>query len=433
MTGGLVSHWVLALAAGAAILALALAALAYLRLSRHLAALARAAEELATGDPAAQVPAPRPGDAGRLATALEDLRLRLTSLRSDLTSRQAEAEAIVTGVVEGVFTVDRQRRIRYLNPQMSRELGIGPEEALGQFCGDVLRPESQGGGRPCDENCPIVHARFRGGARATEHLTLRSGERRSVVITSAPMTADLQVQVLRDETEVEAAGRLRDAILANISHEFRTPLSAQLASLELLRDRRPELSGEQADELLASLQRGALRLTQLIDNLLESVRIESNGAGIRRGPVNLDDVVEQAVEWTRPLLDQKRQPITVELPYPLPAVQGDAPRLVQVFVNLLANANKFAPEGAPVAVGGAVAEAEVALWVEDEGPGLPEGVQDELFARFWRSAGDEPAPGGVGLGLYIVKSIVERHGGRIAASRIGGRTRMAVVLPVSGG
>jgi hypothetical protein len=86
---------------------------------------------------------------------------------------------------------------------------------------------------------------------------------------------DRQFQLLRDETEIEAARRLRDAVLANISHEFKTPLAAQLASLELLVDRLPDLGPDETRALIVSLQRGALRLTQLIDNLLESVRIEA--------------------------------------------------------------------------------------------------------------------------------------------------------------
>ena len=101
----------------------------------------------------------------------------------------------------------------------------------------MLNPRGKDGSRPCEESCPIVHARFRGGATATEHLLRPDGTRRAVVITSAPPTEDQQFQVLRDETDVEAARRQRDAVLANISHEFRTPLSAQLASIELLRER----------------------------------------------------------------------------------------------------------------------------------------------------------------------------------------------------
>jgi signal transduction histidine kinase len=271
-------------------------------------------------------------------------------------------------------------------------------------------------------------------------LRLRSGQQRAVVITSAPPvpSGDLssdgelrQVQVMRDETELEAVRRLRDVVLANLSHEFRTPLSAQLASLELLLDQLPDLSQKQLKELVVSLQRGTLRLTQLIDNLLESVRLEAGQYNLRRRPVPLDDVIEQALAFTQPLLDQREQTVAMELPHPLPPVSGDATRLTQVFVNLLANANKFAPAGSAIAIGGEVASLTVSVWVEDHGPGLPPAAGQALFQRFVRSSSsaEEPEPAGVGLGLWIVKSIVERHGGRVEAHSSASGTRMTVTLP----
>jgi len=428
------------------LLALLVAALATLsgwavsrRLTRPVEALTAAAARIGRGD--LSTPAPRaPGaELGTLAATMEEMRRRLLQLTSELRRRQAEGEAILTGITEGVFSVDRDRRITYLNPQTAALLGIRREDALGRFCGDVLNPRGsreQGGMRPCDESCPILHARFRGGASATEYLQLRNGGLRAVVIASAPPAEEQQFQVMRDETDVEAARRQRDIVLANISHEFRTPLSAQLASIELLRDRLIQspggLEGETRD-LVLSLERGSLRLTQLIDNLLESVRIESGQDSIRSRPVALDEVLEEAVEMTAPLLAQRGQAIEVELPYPLPEVLGDAPRLVQVFVNLLANAHKFGPTGSTVHVGGAVNEGMVCLWVEDEGPGFPEESGGALFDRFVRRAGEgeEPETGGMGLGLWIVRSIVERHGGEVAADPgAGGKgTRMKVVLP----
>ncbi len=119
----------------------------------------------------------------------------------------------------------------------------------------------------------------------------------------------------------------------------------------------------------------------------------------------------------------------MHLPYPLPQVEGDSQRLVQVIVNLLANANKFAPAGGTIRIGGEVGGDEIRLWIEDEGPGLPAGTVDSLFQRFIRSPGEEPEPRGMGLGLYIVKSIVERHGGRVDAESSGSGTRMTVILP----
>src|SRR5579883_1171036 len=104
---------------------------------------------------------------------------------------------------------------------------------------------------------------------------------RTTLITSSGPVEGLQVQVIRDETELEAVRRARDSVLANISHEFRTPLAAQLATIELLRERLTESNAEHAP-LVRSLERGTLRLTRLIDNLLESVRIESGQLAIRR-------------------------------------------------------------------------------------------------------------------------------------------------------
>ncbi|HEX5691021.1 MAG TPA: ATP-binding protein, partial [Roseiflexaceae bacterium] len=129
------------------------------------------------------------------------------------------------------------------------------------------------------------------------------------------------------------------------------------------------------------------------------------------------------------LLDQREQTTIVELPFPLPSVAGDTLRLTQVFVNLLANANKFAPTGSTIRVGGQVGEAAIMLWVEDQGPGLPPNAGPALFGRFVRASAEEPAQSGVGIGLWLVKSIVERHCGRIDAIDNGDGLRMCVTLP----
>jgi signal transduction histidine kinase len=399
------------------------------RLSQPLRRLTGAAARIGHGDLATPVDRAPGREIGTLATTLDEMRARLLRLTDDLRQKQAEAEAVVTGIVEGVFSVDRARRIRYLNPQAAGMLGIAPEAALGRFCGDVLHSLAPPEARPCDDHCPIIHARFRGGARATEHLLLAEDRRRTVIITSAPAMGEAQMQVMRDETDVEASQRLRDTILANISHEFRTPLSAQLASIELLLHQLPEMSTAQIGDLVLAQQRSTLRLMQLIDNLLESARIEAGQYTIRQHPVALDEVVEDALEQTRPLLDQRNQEAVVELPYPLPPVRGDARRLTQVFVNLLGNANKYAPPGTIITIGGETSPTEVTLWVDDQGPGLPAGGQGP-WGRFVRAPAGEPEQSGFGLGLSLVKSIVERHGGRVQACNTGTGTRMSITLPV---
>jgi signal transduction histidine kinase len=218
-------------------------------------------------------------------------------------------------------------------------------------------------------------------------------------------------------------------VLANISHEFRTPLAAQLASIELLLAGLDSLPAPKQRELVMSLERGTLRLTQLIDNLLESVRIESGQLTIRQQPVVLAEVVEDAHALVASLLALRRQRLEVAMPAELPLVSGDKTRLTQVFVNLLANANKFAPEDSVVRIGAQARAGTVLAWVEDEGPGPSASDGEELFARF-RRGGSEPEPAGLGLGLWLVKSITERHGGSVAFERTAaGRTRFTLTLP----
>ena len=301
---------------------------------------------------------------------MEDMRRNLVDLTGTLRRREAEAQAVLGGIVEGVYAVDKDRIIRYLNPQAARLLGVTPEQAVGRFCGDVLKPRNEDGRRPCDFQCPILQARTeqqRQSGRASPGSV--DAMPRTTVITSSGIVDGLQVQVIRDETELEAVRRARDSVLANISHEFRTPLAAQLASIELLLEGMETLQPAQQKELVLSLERGALRLTRLIDNLLESVRIESGQLNIRHQSVDLAEVVDDAQALIGSLLTLRRQTLEVTLPEDLPYIEGDLPRLTQVFVNLLANANKFAPEDSIVRIGAEARDGHVLALGRGRGPG----------------------------------------------------------------
>ena len=381
-------------------------------------ALTEAAVRLGQGDFSTSIPPGGAAEVGMLARTMEDMRRNLVDLTGTLRRREAEAQAVLGGVVEGVYAVDKNRIIRYLNPQAARLLNVTTEQAVGQFCGDILKPRLEDGRRPCDFRCPILQARIERSAKAIEHLQVSNAEARTTVITSAGMVDGLQVQVIRDETELEAVRRARDSVLANISHEFRTPLAAQLASIELLMEGLTTLQPEQQHELVQSLERGTLRLTRLIDNLLESVRIESGQLNIRHQSVELLEVVEDAQALVNSLLTMRRQTLEVTLPDDLPLIAGDKPRLTQVFVNLLANANKFAPEGSVVRIGARsrpILTYNVGWRTKARVP--PRRETDTIFARFQRGSEEEPEPGGLGLGLWIVKSIIDRHAGTIALVR----------------
>ncbi len=420
-----------ALVVGAAVL---LSVLLGRALARPVADLARRAAAMGGGDLRSPLPLAGGREVRALATTLEEMRRNFVAAEAELERKRDELAAVLGGIAEGVYAVDRDRRVLYLNPPAARMLGVPAEQAVGRFCGDLLRPRAERGELPCDERCPILEARFRGPTQVAERIAapgVADGER-TVVLRSSPPSAGIQVQVMRDETAIEAAHRARDVVVADLAHELQTPLAAQAAALELLRDR---LGGSDPDlaQLAASAEAGTVRLRRLIDNLLESIRIESGQLAIRKLPIELDEVLEEASEMTRPLLGQRRQELETELPYPLPPLSGDPQRLVQVFVNLLANASKFAPEGTRIRICGEVAAPRLRIRVEDEGPGFPATAVPGRTGRFERWAPTEPAEAGNGLGLWISRSIVERHGGALSFSRRGDWTCVAVELPVAPG
>jgi signal transduction histidine kinase len=404
-------------------------------LSAPVTRLADMARQIGLGDFSPAVPAAMPREFDTLARAMDDMRHNLIGLTDSLRRQEGEARAVLAGVVEGVFVTDAERRIVYANPQFSRTAPGAGGNPIGRFCGDVLYPHTAPEERPCDRDCPILAARQHGVARLAEQLPLGDGTVRPAIVVSSKPTAGRQVQLLRDETDLEAARRARDSVLGNISHEFRTPLAAQLASIEMLRTGLTTLTPAQQGELLSNVERGVLRLMRLIDNLLESVRIESGQLALRQQQVDLEATVHEAVELLRPLLQQGSQDIAVDFSaLPQPVVPGDAQRLQQVFVNLLSNAIKFAPQGSTIHVGARSRGSVVEAWVEDGGPGPPAGDSRAIFERFRRGDNCEPDAPGLGLGLWIARSIVERHAGSIRAERTAeSRTRFVITLPLESG
>ncbi len=395
--------------------------------------LAEMARRIGQGDFSRAVPKVAPLELDSLAHAMDDMRGNLIELTTTLRARETEAQAVLAGVVEGVFVTDEQRRIVYANPQFSRTVPGAPGGVIGQFCGDVLHPLLTPAERPCERNCPIIAARAHGVARAAEQLKFADGSVRSTIVVSAAPAEGRQVQLLRDETDLEAARRARDSVLGNISHEFRTPLAAQLAAIEMLRDGLATLTPAEQGDLLLNVERGVLRLMRLIDNLLESVRIEAGQLSLREQSVDLEATAHEATELLRPLLDQAGLQVNIDLAaLGGRTVPGDAQRLQQVFVNLLSNAAKYAPHGTTIGIGAERRDSQIEVWVEDAGPGLPEGDPQVLFERFRRGEASEPDAPGLGLGLWIVRSIVERHAGSVRVERTpDARTRFVMALPMT--
>jgi signal transduction histidine kinase len=222
--------------------------------------------------------------------------------------------------------------------------------------------------------------------------------------------------------------------LANVSHEFRTPLSALAASAELLRDQAPELSPAELQELLVSLHLGIIGLQTLVDNLLESASIEAGRFRVNCRPSDLTTIVTEAIQMMQPLADKHAQQLMSNLPALLPTVRADPRRTMQVLVNLISNAIKYGPDRAEIAVGATMSKNWVRVTVADRGPGISPEHRRDLFRRFvYPQTESDKAQYGAGLGLSVVKAVVEAQGGQVGVEdRPGGGLIFWFTLPVEG-
>ena len=237
--------------------------------------------------------------------------------------------------------------------------------------------------------------------------------------------------VVRDITEEEFVQSLRSYFLANISHEFRTPLSAINASVELLLEDLEGLTASELRELLDSIHRSVTGLQTLIDNLLESLSIEAGRFSVRRRPVQLPQLIDEAARVMQPLLNRRRQELICEVPAQLAPLSIDPMRITQVLVNLLSNASKYSPVQERILLTVEAPDGRaVRVSVADRGEGIPPAERENLFRRFVRLSASDAPQYGVGLGLSVVKAIVEEHGGEVGVDeRPGGGSVFWFTLP----
>jgi signal transduction histidine kinase/ActR/RegA family two-component response regulator len=232
----------------------------------------------------------------------------------------------------------------------------------------------------------------------------------------------LVVATVRAQTmteEAETANRLKDEFLATVSHELRTPLNAVLGWARMLTSK--QLNEERAAHAIETIHRNASALAHIIDDLLDVSRIVAGTLHLVHHPVDLAAVVEAAFDAVRPLAEAKNTQLHFAPdPSSTEVVSGDADRLQQVVVNLLSNAIKFTPENGRVDVSIKHAGSNLELAVEDTGEGISPDFLPHVFDRFRQAdSATSRRHGGLGLGLAIVRQLVELHGGTVRADSSG--------------
>ena len=259
------------------------------------------------------------------------------------------------------------------------------------------------------------------------NVTLLERPVQSVTLVSAATSA---LRGRRRQYEMRDIDRRKDEFLAMLAHELRNPLAPIGAASDLLRFVHLDPARmQQTSEIIA---RQVKHMSSLIDDLLDASRVSRGLVKLQRSQVDARQLVTNAVEQVRPLVDARRHRLTLQTPPEAAMIHGDQKRLIQVITNLLNNAAKYSPEGGNILLTMDVELDRVTIRVADDGIGMAQGVISHVFEMFTQAERtSDRSQGGLGIGLALVKSLVELHDGTVAASSagIGKGSQFTVSLP----
>ena len=353
--------------------------------------------------------------------------------QQELRLEQEQSRYILDNMEEGFALIDADWTLLQVNEIAARISRLPRDQLVGRSQWDAM-PKLLG--TEVEALYRRVHAERKGGV--IEHLhTYPDGKRAWIEIRAYPSLLGRLAIFFRDistrkaaEQELTDASRRKDEFLAMLAHELRNPLAPIGAAADLLSI--GKFDAASIRQTSAVIARQVRHMTSLVDDLLDVSRVTRGLVALEQLELDAKRIVADAIEQVRPAIDARRQHFSLLLP-PEPAyVRGDHKRLVQVLTNLLNNAAKYTPEGGSVVLQLEAREGTVAMTVSDNGIGMaPElaGRAFELFAQAERTS--DRSQGGLGLGLALVKSLIELHGGSVTAysSGLGQGSEFAVILP----
>jgi len=352
-----------------------------------------------------------------------------------LSSERNRSSAILRSMVEGVAVVDAQERLVFCNRAFSDILNVQSVTSEGSPLIEVVRSS---------ELIGLIRKALHGEEGLQSDIEIGIVQPLSFSVTAAPvkaLDADRNVPadkpsgavvVLHDVTELRRLERVRQDFVGNVSHEFKTPLTAIQGFAETL------LAGAVDDpknnrRFLEIIREHAVRLARVTDDLLKLARIEAGKLELEFFPVGVQELIEGCAETTLLKASRKQISFSMEVPAGIPALRGDASLLHDVLQNLLDNAIQYTPPGGRVVVGAAAGPHEATVTISDSGIGIPQADQERIFERFYRvDAARSREAGGTGLGLSIAKHIVEAHGGRLwVESAVGQGSKFSFSIPLA--
>ena len=364
--------------------------------------------------------------------------IKNVELFNGISEKKRRMELILRSIADGVFTVDRERRILSFNPAAERITGWKEEEVVGRFCSDVLRAETEEGQCLCEENCPLLRtirdAEVMQSNQGKEVISKKDGRKITVAWSIAPLYGQNRevigaVSTFHDISKEEELDRMESEFVSMVSHELRSPLASINASLDLLLGSNLDKATQR--EILEIIRSQIIRLNGFVEEVLDISRLEVGEIQLRRQPVTLMPLVRQVVRTFEAKTEEHR--FEIHIPKGLPFVFADASKVEFILNNLLENAVNYSPQGGTITIEARerAEEGDVVITVADEGIGIAPEYQERIFERFYRvDAGDSHGIYGHGLGLYIARELVEAQGGKIwVESQLGIGSRFSFTLP----
>jgi two-component system phosphate regulon sensor histidine kinase PhoR len=385
-------------------------------LSGALRRMTDVARRMSAGDLQARTRVSGGDEVAALGRALDHLAGNLSNTLTELRGERDLLERILQSMREGVLVLGADRRILLVNPALRDTLLLGPSvEGMAPL--EIVRNAHLQ---------ELLERAFSANAAASGEIETGGLTRRRLLVHASPLPAAQGqarglLAVFVDVTEIRRLETLRKDFVANVSHELRTPVTAVRSAVETLRhtiERDPVSSAR----FIEMIDRNAQRLGTLVEDLLDLSRIESQEYRPDLQPLALRPLAEQVISLLRAKLDEKRQPLALEVPAEGFSVRADRRALEQVLTNLIDNAVKYCPMGATITVRARITDGHVRVEIADTGPGIEPRHQSRLFERFYRvDGGRSREMGGTGLGLSIVKHLVEAMSGTVGVDSTPGR------------
>ncbi|MCS7064502.1 MAG: cell wall metabolism sensor histidine kinase WalK [Methylacidiphilales bacterium] len=368
----------------------------------------------------------------RWAGFIEGLAARLEQLEDQVQKEAYDLKALLENMAEGVAIVDENHVIQEANLAVGRLFGI-KEVLIGRSVLEVFRN--------ADLEI-ILRKAIDSGKRQQCEISVTTDQSQERVVEASvtpiihPSTREAHARrgailLFHDITEFKRVENVRREFVTNVSHELRTPLSVFRGYLEiLLAQRRVDIS--ELHRILSIMNKHVSRLTSLVDELVDLARLETGRVGLEPLVIKVPELLERIVNDWRLILKESQQEIELICPRELPLLEADPARMEQVMHNLLENASKYSEPHTRITVRAEHRDHVIRITVSDQGMGIPAQDLPYIFDRFYRVDKSRSRDrGGMGLGLSIVKQIIELHGGRIwAESQLEVGTTIYLELPL---